>query len=231
MVDLANSNIGAGAERLFRIALAVLALCVFAISMRLLQGEFAAHKAQVAGAQGAYGITPNDMAQPVNSVQGVYGRLETCIAAMTDLVTLLQPSEARQKVAQNCVTFANGVLEKSPALSMAQLVTAIGSMEIGDVQASRQSLLLSEAAAGNSIPNAQRRAALWIGQFASLSNQEVAALSRDLSRIGDDSQGVQWLAGAYVSNPSLRPILQQVMQAKPSNAQAEFFNVIRNMVK
>ncbi len=231
MADFAKGNINARQDRVSRIAIAFLAGCVFALSVGLVPSEFSAHKARFAGAQGAYGAASHELAMPVGSVLGVYGKLETCLAALTDLVTLLQPVEKRKRVAQHCLTFANGVLEHSPALSIAQLVKAIASQEIGDVASSRQALLLSEMVAGNRISNAQHRAARWIRQFSNLSDQELAALRRDLARIGDNIQGVRWLAGAYVSNPSLRPIFTQVMKAKPSNVQSDFLSFVRNLGK
>lgn len=193
--------------------------------------EFAAHKAFVQGAMEPYRDSGANLAQTAASVEGSYERLFVCDAALTDLVTLLQPKSDRARVAQNCLELADAVLAAAPTLSLAYVIKAAALRELGALAQVRAALILSDLTGGDNVQYAQRRAAMWIDQFAALNTAETAALRRDIVRLGMDAAGLNWIAGQYAGNVALRPVIAQALESLPEHQQEVFLTKVQRLAK
>jgi hypothetical protein len=227
MAGSAVQEIGQRQDRLARFGLTAGALLLAALSASNIAGEFATHKMRIAGAMGPYASNPANLAPMVASLEAIYDKLEVCDGALGNLATLLQPPDLRAQTAQQCLRFAEAVLRGAPGMSLAHLVRAAALQETGDASAARQALLLSAYTAGDNIPNALRRANLWVRQFADLTPQEQAALRKDIIRIAAKNAGTDWLAGQYILRPELQPLLAEVIQTLPDARQRAFLAALR----
>ncbi len=209
------------------VAAAATAIALFALVN--IGPEFLAHKALVQGPLGPYRGAAQDMAQPVASVEGVYERLAACDAALSDLITLLQPKAKRGAVAKACLGFADNLVRHAPTLSFAQLIRAMSLYEIGQGAQARAALLLSEITGGGNVQYAQRRAAIWVETFASLTPDELEALRRDMLRLSLAPAGMAWLAGEYVQTPTLRPFITSAIDSVTEAQQAAFLAAVQRL--
>ncbi len=191
--------------------------------------EFSAHKAFVQGALGPYRGAAANLAQPAASVEGVYERFAACDAALTELITLLQPQDKRSQVAVACLSLSDQVLISAPTFSFAHLIRAVSLRQMGQNAQARAALLLSEMTGGGNVQYAQRRAAIWGDDYSVLSVEESAALQRDMLRLSIAPAGMTWLAGQYAQDLALRPAITAVINSLPERQQAEFLAAVRRL--
>ena len=199
------------------------------LAMLSIASEFSARKAFVQGALGPYRGTAEDLAQPAASVEGVYERFAACDAALTELITLLQPQDKRAQVAMACLSLADKVLHSAPTLSFAHLIKAVSLRETGQNAQARAALLMSEMTGGGNVQYAQRRAAVWVADLSVLNAEEVAALQRDMLLLSVAPAGMAWLAGQYTQDPALRPAITNAINTLPEGQQAAFLAAVRRL--
>lgn len=222
-------HIAARGDSMARRCLAVAATGISLLAIFNIAPEFSAHKALVQGALGPYRGAAADLAQPAASVEGVYERFAACDGALTGLITLLQPQAKRAEVAAACLRLADNLLPSAPTFSFAHLIKAISLRELGQGAPARAALLLSEMTGGGNVQYAQRRAAIWADELATLSADESAALRRDLLRLSIAPAGMAWLAGQYANKLALRPAITSAINSLPERQQAAFLSAVRRL--
>ena len=216
-------------DHLARRGLVVAAAGAGLLALLSIAPEFSARKAFIQGALGPYRGDAAELAQPVASVEGIYERFAACDAALTELITLLQPKDKRAQVAEACLSLANNVLHSAPTLSFAHLIKAVSLRETGQNAQARAALLLSEKTGGGNVQYAQRRAAVWVGELSALSAEEFAALQRDMRLLSVAPAGMAWLAGQYTQDPALRPAITNAINSLPEGQQASFLAAVRRL--
>lgn len=214
-----------------RRGLVVAAIGAALLALLNIAPEFSAHKVFAQGGLGPYRGAAADLAQPVASIEGVYERFEACDAALTELITLLQPKDQRAEVAEACLRLADHVLQSAPTFSFAHLVKALSLRETGQDAQARAALLLSEMTGGGNVQYAQRRAAIWADGLATLGADEAAALQRDMLRLSVAPAGMSWLAGQYTQNAALRPAITSAIDSLPERQQAVFLAAVRRLTQ
>ncbi len=209
----------------------IIAVCATVVALALINvsPEFSANKARIEGALGPYRFNLGQLERAVWSAEGIYAKLNACDAALSAIVTKLQPSAQRVAVAQDCHVFSSGVLQQAPAMSFAHLVKALALDEIGQSAKARSALLLSEMTTSNTVLYAQRRAALWIKYFPVIPPPEQAALTRDFARLAATQVGTSWIAGQYKAVPSMRAFISTAIQTMPEPRQKTFLAAIRKL--
>jgi hypothetical protein len=222
-------DVAARWDYLARRGLAAAAAGAALLAILSIASEFSARKVFVQGALGPYRGTAEDLAQPTASVEGVYERFAACDAALTELITLLQPKDKRAQVAVACLSLADQVLRSAPTFSFAQLIRAVSLREMGQNTQARAALLLSEMTGGGNVQYAQRRAAIWVDEFSVLGADEFAALQRDILRLSIAPAGMAWLAGQYAQDPALRPAITNAINTLPERQKAAFLAAVRRL--
>lgn len=216
-------------DRLARRGLVAAAMGTVLLALINIAPEFSARKAFVQGALGPYRGAAQDLARPAASVEGLYERFAACDAALTELITLLQPKDKRAEVAMACLSLADEVLGSAPTFSFAHLIKGVSLREMGQKAQARAALLLSEMTGGGNVQYAQRRAAIWVDDFNALNAEEFAALQRDMLRLSFAPAGMTWLAGQYAQDLALRPAITGAINSLPEGQQAAFLSAVRRL--
>lgn len=155
--------------------------------------------------------------------------LTDCLDVSSTIYAKAQPARRRHNFLERCRDVARGIAVAAPTYSVAWLVVALASADLGDAALMRSALIMSTRAAPNVLWLSERRTALADRHMSELGDAERAAYLQDLGALLQSRGGVDVLAARYVRQPQLRDTLTSVAERVPSGWQQAFLTRVRQL--
>ena len=157
--------------------------------------------------------------------------MTSCVNELQSILQQWAASENRLAFANKCHTFSQQVLSTAPFNSLAWIVSATSSQQLGDMVAMNKALVTAQRIAPNEQWLAIGRYQLAVDNVGSLSDEAKSAYDSDLSLLAQSNFGVRAIAQRYVGNPDFREHITNIVSKLPEKTQKRFLNSVRTAIK
>lgn len=168
--------------------------------------------------------------QPGLSIDSARLVLDSCTWAMTSLAGRTQPTQIRNRIAQNCRLTAKGIVAVSPSSAEGWYVLALAAAQQGRRAEFSANLIRSQAVA----PNEEWLAALRVALAEARHDWTNAGLTRieraDIAVLLASRRGVAAMAARFVEDPGFRARATEIADQLPPETQARFVAALRRLV-
>ena len=157
--------------------------------------------------------------------------LDSCFAIMKLPIYKLYPEERRHAFATQCRDNANTIAVTMPTNSVAWIISAMASAELGDIASMNTALVRSQRSAPNEQNIAEIRVDLAENHYAELSAETRDANQRDLALLASSYNGARTIAGRYIKDQAFRERITTVVSSMPADVQKRFLGNVRRAAK
>lgn len=157
--------------------------------------------------------------------------LNDCLEAMAGPTGLVQPTNRRKLVAENCLKVSAAMVETMPSFALAWFVSAYSASELGQQDTFNDAFAAAQITAPNGQWLAEFRVALAEENYQWLTPENRKRETADLALLVNSRRGIRSIARRYIDQFDFRERITAIVETQSAKNQARFVNNVREIMQ